>query len=142
VSTKEVFPHGCYLVPGSIAPVPDQPTGPKVYKCRVVDRNPALQDRPHQTVVKILADRIPVPPTGVAFELVEFEHLTITPHVTDEDPMLIRYSLRATGLYSAAAPTGREPGNWTVPAPRLVPPEETEAHASTEGAPSEAAGTS
>lgn len=142
VSTKEVFPDGCYLVPGSIAPVSDQPTGPKVYKCRVVDRNPALQDRPHQTVVKILADRMPAPPTGVAFELVEFEHLTITPYVTDEDPMLIRYSLRATGLYSAAAPTGREPGKWTVPAQRPVRPEETEAHASTEGAPSETAGTS
>jgi len=116
VSTEAVFPDGCYLVPGSIAPVSDQLTGPKVYKCQVVDRNPALQDRPHQTVVKILADRMPVPPTGVAFELVEFEHLTITPYVTDQDPMLIRYSLRATGLHSAAAPTRREPGKWTVPA--------------------------
>jgi hypothetical protein len=123
-------------------PVSDQSTGPKVYKCRVVDRNPALKDRQHQTVVKILADRMPVPPTGVAFELVEFEHLTITPYVTDQDPMWIRYSLRATGLHSAATPTGRDPAKWTVPAQRPVPPEEAEAHSSTEGAPSEAAGTS
>jgi hypothetical protein len=142
VSTQEVFPDGCYLVPDSITLVSDQPTGPQVYKCLVVDRNPALQDRPHQTVVKILADRIPTPPTGVAFELVEFEHLTITPYVTDQNPMRIRYSLRATGLHSAAAPTGREPAKWTVPAQRPVPLEETDTHSSTEGAPSEAAGTS
>jgi hypothetical protein len=141
VSTEQVFPDGCYLVPDSITLVSDQPTGPTVYKCRVVDRNPALKDRPHQTVVKLLAGQMPTPPTGVAFELVEFEHLTITPFVTDQDPMLIRYSLRATGLHSAAAPTGREPGNWTVPAQRRVPVEETEAHERTEGATSEAAGT-
>ena len=142
VSTEEVFPDGCYLVPDSITPVSDQPTGPQVYKCRVVDRNPALKDRPHETAVKILADQMPTPPTGVAFELVEFEHLTITPYVTDRNPMRIRYSLRATGIKAAATPTRREQGKWTVPAPRDVPDEEAVAHASTGDAPGGAAGTS
>jgi hypothetical protein len=115
VRTEEVFPDGCYLVPDSITLVSGHPAGQQVYECRVVDRNPALQDRPHQTVVKILADHEPTPPTGTPYEMVEFEHLTITPYVTDQSPMRIRYSLRATGLHSATTLTGREQATWTTP---------------------------
>jgi hypothetical protein len=57
-----------------------------------------------ETVVKILADREPVPPTRQPFELVEFEGLQVTPYVTDKGRMA--YSLRATGLKAA---TVRQP---------------------------------
>lgn len=118
VSTEEVFPDGCYLEPDSITLVPDQPTGQQVYECRVVDRNQALMDGPHETVVKILASQEPSQASMPRYGWVEFEHLTITPYVTDRNPMWIRYWLRATGLRPAAAPTGREPAIWTVPPPR------------------------
>jgi hypothetical protein len=122
VRTKEVFPDGCYLVPDSITLVSGHLAGQQVYECRVVDRNPALQDRPHQTVVKIRADREPTPPTGTPYEMVEFEHLTITPYVTDQNPMRIRYSLRATGLHPATTLTGREQATWTTPPPKEPAP--------------------
>lgn len=115
VSTEEVFPDGCYLVPDSITLVSDQPDGLQVYECRVVDRNEALKDRAHETVIEILANPEPSQAAMPRFGWVEFDHLTITPYVTDRNPMLIRYSLRATGLRPAAAPTGREPGTWSVP---------------------------
>jgi hypothetical protein len=50
-------------------------------------------------VVKILADRMPVPPTPVPFEAVDFDGLVVTPYVTDKGRMA--YSLRATGLKQA-----------------------------------------
>jgi hypothetical protein len=53
-------------------------------------------------VVKILADRPPVAPTGHPFEAVEFENLTVTPYVTDKGRMA--WSLRATGLKAARTP--------------------------------------
>jgi hypothetical protein len=115
VSTEQVFPDGCYLEPDSITPVSDRPNGQQVYECRVVDRNPALRDRPHETVVKILASQEPSLAAMPRYCPVEFENLTITPYVTDTNPMWIRYSLRATGLHPAAAPTGRDPATWTVP---------------------------
>lgn len=115
VSTEQVFPDGCYLVPDSIRLASAKPTGQQVYECRVVDRNPALKDRAHETVVKILANQEPSQASMPRFGRVEFEDLTITPYVPDRDPMQIRYSLRATGLHPAAAPTGREPATWTVP---------------------------
>jgi len=142
VSTEEVFPDGCYLEPDSITLVSDKPTGQQVYECRVVDRNSALKDRPHETVVKILADRMPDPPTGTPFEMVEFERLTITPYVTDQNPMRIRYWLRATGLHPATTLTVREPATWTTPPPKDLPPEVAEAHGSTEDASSGTADTS
>jgi hypothetical protein len=115
VSTEEVFPDGCYLEPDSITLVSGKPTGQQVYECRVVDRNPVLEDRPHETVVKIRADQEPSLESMPRFGRVEFEDLTITPYVTDQEPMWIRYSLRATGLHRAAAPTGRDPATWTAP---------------------------
>ena len=140
VSTEDVFPDGCYLEPDSITLVSDKPTGQQVYECRVVDRNPALKDRPHETVVKILASQKPSQESMPRFGRVEFEDLTITPYVTDQNPMWIRYSLRATGLHPAGAPTGREQATWTVPSPRSS--EETGAHVNTEDVPSGAAGAS
>jgi hypothetical protein len=132
VSTEEVFPDGCYLEPDSITRVSDQAKGQQVYECRVVDGNPALKDGPHETVVKILADHMPSQASMPRFGRVEFEHLTITPYVTDQNPMWIKYSLRATGLHLAAPPTEREQATWTVPSPREATSEETETHVSTE----------
>jgi len=141
VSTEEVFPEGCYLVPDSIKQLDsDKPAGKKVYECRVVDRNPALKDRAHDTVVKIMANEKPSEASMPRFGRVEFENLTITPYVTDQNPMWIRYSLRASGLHPAAPPPERELVTWS--APRGVPSEDAEAHVSTDDAPSEAAHTS
>jgi hypothetical protein len=115
VSTEEVFPDGCYLVPDSIRQVSHGPTGQQVYECWVVDQNPTLKDRAHETVVKILANQEPSSASMPRFGRVEFKDLTIIPYVTDQNPMCIRYSLRATGLHPAAAPTRREPATWSVP---------------------------
>jgi hypothetical protein len=116
VAMADAFPAGCALVPESIAeaqdydeatrtrsPAFDKVTGKKVWQCRVSDLDPELAGRSRETGVKILADREPVPPTGQAFELVEFENLTVTPYVTDKGRMA--YSLRATGL----KPTRQQP---------------------------------
>jgi hypothetical protein len=46
-----------------------------------MDMDPELEGRSRETVVKILADRMPVPPTRQPFELVEFEGLQVTPYV-------------------------------------------------------------
>jgi len=117
VSMHEVFSHGCCLVPDSITeaqdydeqtkrrtPSVDKLTGRRVWQCRVSDLDPDLAGRTRETVVKILADREPVPPTRQPFELVEFEGLQVTPYVTDKGRMA--YSLRATGLKAA---TVRQP---------------------------------
>jgi hypothetical protein len=117
VSMHEVFSHGCCLVPDSITeaqdydektkrrtPSIDKVTGRRVWQCRVSDLDPDLAGRTRETVVKILADREPVPPTRQPFELVEFENLQVTPYVTDKGRMA--YSLRATGLKAA---TVRQP---------------------------------
>jgi len=58
--------------------------------------DPELEGRSRETVVKVLADREPTPPTGQPFELVEFENLQVTPYVTDKGRMA--YSLKATGI--------------------------------------------
>jgi hypothetical protein len=114
VSAAEVFPDGCYLQPDSIRlDVKDKLTGQQMYWCRVVDLNSA-KDRTHEAVVKILADRPPVPPTGQPFERVEFDNLTIVPYVTDRSPMRIRYVLRATGIHAAGAPAERVKAEWTA----------------------------
>ena len=112
VSMHDVFPHGCYLVPDSIAeaqdydektkrrtPAIDKVTGTKVWQCRVSDLDPDLAGRARETVVKILADRMPVPPTRTPFEPVEFDGLTVTPYVTDRGRMA--YSLRAIAIKQA-----------------------------------------
>jgi hypothetical protein len=112
VSMQDVFAHGCNLMPDSITeaqdydektkrrtPAVDKLTGKRVWQCRVADLDPDLAGRSRETVVKIVADREPVPPTRVPFELVEFEGLTVTPYVTDKGRMA--YSLRATGIKPA-----------------------------------------
>ena len=115
VGMADVFPDGCYLVPGSISeaqdydektktrsPAKDKVTGSRVFQCRVVDMDGELEGRSRETVVKILTDYQPVPPGRAPFELVEFEGLTVTPYVNDKGRMA--YSLRATGLKAAARP--------------------------------------
>ena len=112
VTNQQVFPHGCHLMPESIAeaqdydektrtrsPSVDKLTGKRVWQCRVADMDPELEGRSRETVVKILADRQPVPPTGQPFELVEFDNLQVTPYVTDKGRMA--YSLRATAIKPA-----------------------------------------
>ena len=79
VGMAEVFPHGCHLVPDSITeaqdydektrrrtPAVDKFTGQPVFQCRVVDMDPELEGRSREVVVKILAERMPVPPTRTA----------------------------------------------------------------------------
>jgi hypothetical protein len=117
VSMHDVFPHGCCLVPDSITeaqdydektkqrtPSVDKVTGAKVWQCRVSDLDPELAGRSRETMVKILADRMPSPPTRQPFELVEFDGLVVTPYVTDRGKMA--FSLRATGIKAAARPAG------------------------------------
>jgi hypothetical protein len=120
VTMQIVFSHGCHLVPDSISeaqdydektkrrtPAVDKLTGKRVYQCRVVDMDPELEGRSREVVVKIIADRIPVPPTRQPFEPVEFDGLQVTPYVTDKGRMA--YSLRASAIKAAAArPAGKD----------------------------------
>jgi hypothetical protein len=142
VSTTKVFPGGCYLEPDPITPSVDKLTGQQVYQCRVVDLNPALKDRPHETVVKIPAGRMPVPPSMPRFSWVDFDDLTITSYMVDRSPMRIRYSLCATGIHPAAATAGRDPAKWTVPGNGAVTSGKVGAHDITEAASRGAAETS
>ena len=109
VSMAEVFSHGCCLVPDSIAeaqdydertkrrtPSIDKVTGTRVFQCRVADMDPELAGRSREVVVKILTDRMPVPPTGAPFEPVEFDGLTVTPYVTDRGRLA--FSVRARAI--------------------------------------------
>jgi len=115
VAQQAVFPAGCHLVPGSISeaqdydektrtrsPAVDKLTGTRVFQCRVMDMDPDLEGRSREVVVKMITDRMPVPPTRTPFEAVEFEGLVVTPYVTDKGRMA--YSLRATGIKAAARP--------------------------------------
>jgi len=108
----DVFPHGCVLVPDSIAeaqdydertrartPSVDKLTGQRVWQCRVMDMDEELRGRSREVSVKILADVQPVPPVG-PFEAVEFEGMTVTPYVSNTGRMA--YSYRATGLRTPA----------------------------------------
>jgi hypothetical protein len=142
VSTTKVFPGGCYLEPDPITLAVDKLTGQRVYRCRVVDLNPALKDRQHETVVKIPAGRMPVPPSMPRFSWVDFDDLTITSYVADRSPMRIRYSLCATGIHPAAATAGRDPAKWTVPGNGAVTSGKVGAHDITEAASRGAAETS
>ena len=125
----DVFPAGCHLIPDSIIeamdydeatgrrfPAVDKHTGKPVFQCRVSDRDRGLEGRSREVVVKILADRMPGPPTGAAFELVEFEGLLVTPYVDTgrcqgkgRCGARMAFSLRATGI-KAARPPVTQPG--------------------------------
>ncbi len=91
VSIRDAFPHGCCVVPDSIteamdhneathtrSPALDKQTGQPVYSCWISD----LAGRSREVVVKILADKMPVPPTRPPSEPVEFAGLTVTPTST------------------------------------------------------------
>ena len=128
VGMQDVFPHGCHLVPDSIVeaqdydeatrrrtPAVDKYTGQRVFQCRVMDMDPELEGRSRETVVKILADREPVPPTRQPFELVEFEGLQVTPYVDTgrcqgrgRCNARMAFSLRATGLKAARPVTAKD----------------------------------
>jgi hypothetical protein len=115
VSMADVFSHGCYLVPDSFSevqdynektkartPSVDKVTGRRVFQCRVVDMDPELEGRSRETVVKIVADYMPVNPTKAPFEMVDFDGLTVTPYINDKNRMA--YSLRATAIRAAGRP--------------------------------------
>jgi len=119
VGMADVFSNGCHLVPDSIAeamdydeetrrrsPAVDKLTSKPVFQVRVVDLDPDLAGRSREVVVKVIADRMPVPPTRTPFEAVEFENLTVTPYVVDATKRLA-YSLRATGI-KAARPVNKD----------------------------------
>jgi hypothetical protein len=119
VSNQEVFPHGCHLLPDSIAeaidydektktrrPAVDKVTGKRVWQCRVQDMDSDLAGRSRETVVKILADQMPQPPTRTLFEPVEFDGLQVTPYVTDRGRLA--YSLRATGIKAVRTHAGKD----------------------------------
>jgi len=121
VAMAQVFPDGCHLVPDSISeamdydeetkrrsPAVDKLTGKPVFQVRVVDLDPDLAGRSREVVVKVIADRMPVPPTRAPFEAVEFENLTVTPYVVDSTKRLA-YSLRATGI-KATRPVVKDAG--------------------------------
>jgi hypothetical protein len=106
---EDVFPHGCVLVPGSIAeaqdydektrvrtPAKDKVTGQRVYQCRVMDMDPELGGRSREVPIKILANVQPVEPVG-PFQPVEFVDLMVTPYV-DSKSNRLTYSFRATGI--------------------------------------------
>src|SRR5215469_16416987 len=110
VTMGQVFPEGCHLVPDSISeamdydeetkrrsPASDKLTGKPVFQVRVIDLDPDLSGRSREVVVKVIADRMPVPPTRQPFEPVEFENLTVTPYVIDRTKRM-GYSLRTTGI--------------------------------------------
>jgi hypothetical protein len=78
----------------------DKQTGKPVFQVRVIDLDPELSGRSREVVVKVVADRMPQPPTRAPFELVEFENLTVTPYVIDRTKRL-GYSLRASGIKPA-----------------------------------------
>ena len=134
VGMADVFPDGCYLVPGSISeaqdydektktrsPAEDKVTGTRVFQCRVVDMDPGLEGRSRETAVKILTDYQPVPPGRAPFELVEFEHLTVTPYVNDKGRMGV---LAARHRPEGRGPPGPGPGSVEgrrVTAPRGCP---------------------
>ncbi|MGO9080294.1 MAG: plasmid replication, integration and excision activator [Streptosporangiaceae bacterium] len=128
VSMQDVFPHGCHLVPESIveaqdydentgrrSPAVDKHTGQRVFSCRVMDMDPELEGRSRETVVKILSDRMPVPPTRAPFEMVEFEGLQVTPYVDTgrcqgrgRCGARMAFSLRATGMKAASRPVAKD----------------------------------
>jgi hypothetical protein len=113
-----VFPAGCHLVPDSITeaqdwdeatrvrtPSVDKITGKRVWHVRVIDLDPALEGRSREVVVKIAADRMPVPPIRQPFEPVEFDNLTVTPYVDTgrcqgrgRCAARMAFSLRASGI--------------------------------------------
>jgi hypothetical protein len=118
----EMFPGGCYLVPASISetydydkktrtyfPSIDKITGQRVYQCWVVDMDPERKGWSRVTLVKIVADQTPVPPTKALYGAVEFEGLTATPHAADRGRTAYT-ALRATGI-KQAIPPGTADGN-------------------------------
>jgi hypothetical protein len=93
---------------GARTPARDKYTGQPVYQVRVMDMDPELEGRSRETVVKILADRAPTPPTRQDFERVEFEGLHVTPYVDTgrcqgrgRCGARMAFSLRATGMKAA-----------------------------------------
>ena len=114
VSMQDVFPHGCYLArePDSISeaqdcdesiearPVVDKLTRKPVFSCRVLDMDPDREGQLRETVVKVVAERMPVLPPqadGLPFAAIEFEGLTAAPPTISRGRAAYT-SLRATGV--------------------------------------------
>jgi hypothetical protein len=130
VSTGDVFPDGCVLLPGSLAvvqdfdertrvpsPAVDKVTGQRVWQVRVHDLDQSIAEgRSREVVVKLLADREPQVPGNGQFVPVEFDGLTITPYVDSSRcngqggrcRSRSAFSLRATGIRPARPQAGKD----------------------------------
>jgi len=118
----DVFPHGCYLAPDPISeaqdcdesietrPVVDKLTGRRVFSCRVMDMDPDREGQLRETVVKVVAERLPAlpsPANGLPFAAIEFEGLTAAPPTISRGRAAYT-SLRATGIRPAPPAHGPE----------------------------------
>lgn len=122
VADATVFPIAPYLV-GQVEPVLnfdkearrpdgsrpqllDKETGLPMWQVAVLDPDPEAGNREKTVVVKLVAQRQPVPPenkSGFPFTPVRFTDLTVTPWIDDTGPKpKISYSLRAKGFAEAA----------------------------------------
>jgi len=96
-------------------PAADKVTGQRVWQCRVMDMDPELEGRSRETVVKIIADREPTPPTRAAFELVLLKAIGLLPDLDRYRWLVFTSALAAVSftrhrllVLSSATGTSRE----------------------------------
>lgn len=117
IGMDQVFARGALML-GELEPVEDfekkragevdiqlrdKETGERVWLARVIDPDPTA--RSAEVKVKVSSESQPVAPKAMAgspFSQVEFEGLTVTPYISEQNgkPRLA-YSFRATGVRSA-----------------------------------------
>ena len=100
---------------GSRPQMLDKDTGLPVWQVAVLDPDPEAGNREKTVVVKLIAQRQPVPPenkSGLPFTPVRFTGLTITPWIDDNGARpKLSWSIRATGFEEAApTPATRDQG--------------------------------
>jgi hypothetical protein len=127
VSMGDVFPHGCYVMQGSIryvedgdesvetSVVVDRLTGKRVFSCPVMDMDPEAEGQWRETEVKVVADRmpdLPPPANGLPFAAIEFEGLTAAPPTISRGRATYP-SLRATGIRPITPAPAQDPEQET-----------------------------
>ncbi len=127
VSMESVFPAGAFLV-GAVEPVwdfreevrrpdgsrpqqLDKDTGLPLWQVAVLDADPEANNRDKTVVVKLVAQRQPVPlenKSGLPFVPVRLSGLTLTPWVDDNGPRpKLAWSIRATGFDDVTTSAGK-----------------------------------
>jgi hypothetical protein len=103
---KEVFPDGFILVRDSFSLIRDQLTREPMARYTVVDPNPSLDPRAHETVVNIPADNKPDTRDWPRYAVVKFDDLQVIPYETEQDVTRGRmeYTLRAERIQLAGQP--------------------------------------